>query len=130
MTNIKKLAVLLVIALCLPYLAACDADTDTATFTYSGETTACWHGMQIFYREPTNEEGKSYIMTCTITSEVAGDITILGHVVTLVAGENNIELQVGQGGTSSFSLQCGNVQTGTVIEANTISISNLTFTEI
>ena len=107
-----------------------DADTDTATFTYSGATTACWHGMQIFYKNPANQEGKSYKMTCTITSEVAGDIMILGHVVTLVAGENNIELQVGQGGTSSFSLQCGNVNTGTVIEANTISISNLTFTEI
>ena len=107
-----------------------DADTDTATFTYSGATTACWHGMQIFFREPTNVEGKSYKMTCTITSEVAGDITILGNVVTLVAGENNIELQVGHGGTSSFALQCGNVNTGTVIEANTISISGLTFTEI
>ena len=107
-----------------------DANTDTATFTYSGATTACWHGMQIFYKNPANQEGKSYKMTCTITSEVAGDIMILGHVVTLVAGENNIELQVGQGGTSSFSLQCGNVNTGTVIEANTISISNLTFTEI
>ena len=69
-------------------------------------------------------------MTCTITSEVAGDVTILGHVVTLVAGENNIELQVGQGGTSSFSLQCGNEKAGTVIEANTISISGLTFTEM
>ena len=107
-----------------------DADTDTATFTYSGATTACWHGMQIFYKNPANVEGKSYKMTCTITSEVAGDIMILGHVVTLAVGENNIELQVGQGGTSSFSLQCGNVNTGTVIEANTISISGLTFTEI
>ena len=106
-----------------------DAENDKATFTYSGATTACWHGMQIFYKNPANETGKSYIMTCTITSEVAGDVTILGHVVTLVAGENNIELQVGQGGTSSFSLQCGNAA-GTVIEANTISISGLTFTEM
>ena len=107
-----------------------DADTDTATFTYSGATTACWHGMQIFYKNPANETGKTYKMTCTITSEVAGDITIIGNVVTLVAGENNIELIVGQGGTSSFALQCGNQTAGTVIEANTISISGLTFTEI
>jgi hypothetical protein len=69
-------------------------------------------------------------MTCTITSEVAGDIMILGNVVSLVAGVNNIELTVGQGGTSSFALQCGNVNTGTVIAENTISISNLTFTEV
>jgi hypothetical protein len=69
-------------------------------------------------------------VTCTITSEVAGDITILGNVVTLVAGENNIELTVGQGGTSSFALQCGNEKAGTVIPANTISISGLTFTQI
>ena len=107
-----------------------DADTDTATFTYSGATTACWHGMQIFYKNPANETGKTYKMTCTITSEVAGDIMILGNVVTLVAGVNNIELTVGQGGTSSFALQCGNVNTGTVIAANTISISNLTFTAV
>ena len=107
-----------------------DAEADKATFTYSGATTACWHGMQIFFREPANVEGKTYKLTCTITSEVAGDITIVGNVITLVAGENNIELTVGQGGASSFALQCGNVQTGTVIEANTISISNLTFTEI
>ena len=107
-----------------------DADTDTATFTYSGATTACWHGMQIFYKNPANETGKTYKMTCTITSEVAGDIMILGNVVTLVAGVNNIELTVGQGGTSSFALQCGNVNTGTVIAENTISISNLTFTEV
>ena len=107
-----------------------DADTDTATFTYSGATTACWHGMQIFYKNPANETGKTYKMTCTITSEVAGDIMILGNVVTLVAGVNNIELTVGQGGTSSFALQCGNVNTGTVIAENTISISNLTFTAV
>ena len=107
-----------------------DADTDTATFTYSGATTACWHGMQIFYKNPANETGKTYKMTCTITSEVAGDIMILGNVVTLVAGVNNIELTVGQGGTSSFALQCGNINTGTVIAANTISISNLTFTAV
>ena len=107
-----------------------DADTDTATFTYSGATTACWHGMQIFYKNPANETGKTYKMTCTITSEAAGDIMILGNVVTLVAGVNNIELTVGQGGTSSFALQCGNVNTGTVIAENTISISNLTFTEV
>jgi hypothetical protein len=107
-----------------------DADTDTATFTYSGATPACWHGMQIFYKNPANETGKTYKMTCTITSEVAGDIMILGNVVTLVAGVNNIELTVGQGGTSSFALQCGNVNTGTVIAENTISISNLTFTAV
>ena len=107
-----------------------DAENDKATFTYSGATTACWHGMQIFYREPANVEGKTYKMTCTVTSEVAGDIMIIGNVITLAAGENNIELIVGQGGAASFALQCGNVNTGTVIEANTISISNLTFTEI
>ncbi len=107
-----------------------DAENDKATFTYSGATPACWHGMQIFFRNPANGEGKTYKLTCTITSEVAGDITIIGNVVTLVAGENTIELTVGQGGGASFTLQCGNEKAGTVIAANTISISNLTFTEI
>jgi hypothetical protein len=86
--------------------------------------------MQIFFRNPANVEGKTYKMTCTINSKVAGDITIIGNVITLVEGDNNIELIVGQGGGASFALQCGNEKAGTVIPENTICISNLTFTEI
>jgi hypothetical protein len=64
-------------------------------------------------------------MTCIITSETAGDITINGHTVSLVAGENAVEITyVEDAAKASFSLQCG------TIAANTISVSGLTFTEV
>ena len=110
--------------------AGYDAAADKATFTYSGATSACWFGYQVFYKHAANEVGKTYTLTCTITSEVAGDITINGQVVTLVAGENNINLTIVQSAAASFSLQCGNEGAGTVIAANTFSISGLTFTAV
>ena len=110
--------------------AGYDAAADKATFTYSGATSACWFGYQAFYKHAANEVGKTYTLTCTITSEVAGDITINGQVVTLVAGENNINLTIVQSAAASFSLQCGNEGAGSVIAANTFSITGLTFTAV
>lgn len=109
----------------------------TATFTYSGATSACWFGMQIFYKAPANEAGKTYKLECVIASQAAGDITVNGNVYTLVAGENRIEayytetaVNNQQSAAASLSIQAGNSAAGTVIEANTISISALTFTEV
>ena len=107
-----------------------DASADKATFTYSGATPACWHGYQAFYKYAANELGKTYKLTCTIISESAGDITINGKVVTLVAGENSIELTVTEGAGASFTLQCGNAAASSVIAANTFSIAGLTFTAV
>ena len=107
-----------------------DALADKATFTYSGATSACWHGYQAFYKQAANEVGKTYKLTCTIISEAAGDITINGQVVTLVAGENSIELTVTEGAGASFTLQCGNAAASSVIAENTFSICDLTFTAV
>ena len=112
-------------------------DAGKVTFTYSGATTACWFGMQIFFENPDNVDGKTYKLTCTITSDVAGDISIKGQKVTLAAGENNVELIVVEGAEinytdapdASFVIHCG-TSAGTVIPENTISISGLTFTEV
>ena len=112
-----------------------DAEANKATFTYSMEGF-CWFGMQIFYDHTAQENGKTYKLTCTITSEAAGDVLINGQVVTLAVGENNIELTFVKGvdydetPDASFSLQCGSPDANTAIAANTISISGLTFTEV
>ena len=119
-------------------LAKYDAEANTVTVTYSGSNVACWFGMQIFYENPANEAGKTYKLTCTIISEAAGDIKINGQKVTLVAGENHIELTVVENANNngndaadaSFALQCG-TESGTILaESNTITISGLTFTEV
>ena len=106
-----------------------DAESGKVTLTYSGATSACWFGMQLFYEHPSNVTGTTYNLTCTINSKVAGDITINGQVVTLVAGENKIKLTVIESADASFRLQCGNEAAGTVISENTLTISDLKFTQ-
>ena len=106
-------------------LAKYDANANTVTVTYSGSNVACWFGMQIFYENPANEAGKTYKMTCVITSEGAGEVVINGQAVALVAGENNIEITYVESAVdASFDFQCGNMV------ANTISVSNLTYTAV
>lgn len=65
-----------------------------------------WHH-QLFYKDSSLEAGK-YKVTAKITSTVAGTIKLNGSQVTLVAGENDVEITYNhsaKGGTS-FSLQC------------------------
>ncbi|MBE7088372.1 MAG: hypothetical protein E7370_02450 [Clostridiales bacterium] len=108
----------------------------TASFTYSGASSACWFGMQIFYKCPTNTVDKNYKVSFTVTSSSAGNITVNGTVVALVEGENQVEVFYTEtanntNGTpaASLSIQCGVSASNTVIEQATIAISNLTFTE-
>jgi len=111
--------------------AAYDAENNKATFTYSGASTACWFGMQIFFENAANVDGKTYKLTCTINSEVAGDVQINGQIVSLVVGENAVEVTyVEDAGKASFAIQCGTDTPRTAIAANTISVSGLTFTEV
>jgi hypothetical protein len=97
-----------------------------------------WYSNQIFLKNADLVAGKTYKLSCTITSEAAGNIKINGQVIAIVAGENHIEITViedsnnngNDAADASFALQCGNEKAGTVIPENTICISNLTFTEI
>jgi len=105
-----------------------------ATFTYSGNNGA-WFGMQIFYKNPEAVIGTRYNLTCNIHSAEAGNITVNGTVVALKAGDNQVsvyyvetENNVNNVPAASLSIQCGVNGTGELMEANTLSISDLKFT--
>ncbi len=87
------------------------------------DTKTNWHH-QMFFKDSTLEAGK-YKITAKITSSVAGQITLNGSTIDLVAGDNDVEITYNhqtKGGTS-FSLQCSLL--GTAV----LDISDLTYTE-
>lgn len=101
-----------------------------ATFQYADASPACWHGYQVFYKNAANVAGTNYKLSLKINSLEEGDITINGTVVSLKKGENNVEVFYKEdGGKASISIQMGTQTAGTVIAANTISISNIKFEE-
>ncbi len=77
-----------------------------------------WHH-QLFYKDSTLEAGK-YKVTAKITSTAAGTITLNGSTITLIVGENDVEITYNhqtKGGTS-FSLQCSLLGTAALDIAN------------
>ena len=101
-----------------------------ATFKYSDAAPACWFGYQVFYKNAANVAGTAYKLSAKINSLEEGDITVNGTVVSLQKGENNIEVYyVEDGGKASVSIQMGNSAASTVVAANTISISDISFEE-
>ena len=103
------------------------SEDGSVTLTYSGATTSCWYGMQFFYENPDAVTGTTYTVTFTLTSEAAGEITVNGTVVSIVAGENVIEVEYTEGDGASISIQMGVSSTATVIETNTVTINGITF---
>jgi hypothetical protein len=101
-----------------------------ATFQYSDAAPACWHGYQVFYKHAANVAGQAYKLSAKINSLEEGEITINGTVVSLKKGENDVAVYyVEEGGKASISIQMGTQTAGTVISANTISISDVKFEE-
>lgn len=77
-----------------------------------------WHH-QLFYKDSSLEAGK-YKVTAKITSTAAGNITLNGSTITLVEGENDVDITYNhqtKGGTS-FSLQCSLLGTAVLDIAN------------
>lgn len=104
-----------------------------AHFTYSNNNGE-WFGFQIFYQEPGNVIGTTYLAETTVVSEEAGDITVNGEVFSLKEGSNDVQVvytesQTTSNGTAaaSVSIQMGVNGVGPTITANTISISDFTF---
>lgn len=104
-----------------------------AHFTYSNNNGE-WFGFQIFYQEPGNVIGTTYLAETTVVSEEAGDITVNGEVFSLKEGSNDVQVvytesQTNSNGTAaaSVSIQMGVNGVGPTITANTISISDFTF---
>lgn len=102
-----------------------------AHITYSGATSACWFGMQVFYKNVGNEAGKTYTLALTINSLEEGDITVNGTVVHLKKGDNTVTVEYTEVANKvSLSIQMGVESAKTVIAANTVVIKNVTFTEV
>lgn len=82
------------------------------TYMPDYETGWGWYGCQIFYTAPYALGGDSYTITFIINSDVAGDITVNGQVVSLKRGDNKIVLThvrgvEGQSAPATFSIQLG-----------------------
>ena len=106
-------------------------DNGTITLAYNTSEGHCWFGMQLFYKDATHAEGKSYKLTMKINSSVAGDITVNGQKVTLVEGENNVEVTYTEpAGKASISIQFGVADDNTMIAAGTFVLSDIVTAEV
>ena len=98
---------------------------DVLTIQYS-MTGSNWFGMQLFRYDATVVPG-DYTVSMKINASVACDITILGKVVSLVAGDNNVEIQATvKEGAATMSMQFG-VSGGAVCTGGKFIISDLAY---
>ena len=82
-----------------------NAATEQYTVDYS--VGWAWYGVQLFYSLPYAQNGDVYKLRWNVESTVAGKITISGHQITLVEGQNFISIDLNQGNGSTISLQMG-----------------------
>ena len=66
---------------------------DAFDFSFQNKGEASWIGFQILYKNSELTNGQAYLLKWTVHSSVAGNITVNGKKVALVAGENKIELK-------------------------------------
>ena len=98
---------------------------DVLTIQYS-MTGSNWFGMQLFRYDATVVPG-DYTVSMKINASVACDITILGKVVSLVAGDNNVEIQATVvADAATMSMQFG-VSGGAVCTGGKFIISDLAY---
>ena len=100
------------------------SDTISMSFTTSGATSQ-FYSVQLFYKAPyLNVSGMEWNIKATINSSVAGAITVNGQEVTLIAGDNNLDITTGLFGKSTLSIQMG-VNNKSVLGAATLNIKGL-----
>lgn len=98
---------------------------DVLTIQYS-MTGSNWFGLQLFKMDSAIAPG-DYTVSMKINASVACEITILGKVVSLVAGDNDVEIQANvKAGSATMSIQFG-VNGGAVCTGGTFVISDLTY---
>lgn len=68
-------------------------NADAFDFSFQNKGEASWIGFQILYKNSELTNGQAYLLKWTVHSSVAGNITVNGKKVALVAGENKIELK-------------------------------------
>ena len=101
----------------------------TLTIEYSGAVSEFWD-VQLFNSVSALEAGKTYTLSFTLNSTVAGKITVKGTAVEIVAGDNNISVDFTEDKAySSFSVQFGTNEGNTKIEAGKFVFTDITFEE-
>lgn len=109
-------------------LSSATYENNALTFTYSGAGTACWFGLQIFYKNSELTSGSEYTVSFKINASVAGQITVNGQVQTLAVGENTISVTYTEvADKASLSIQFGVQTPASVIEGGTFTITDLAF---
>ncbi len=69
-----------------------DNEDGTYGITYTS-VDASWIGLQILYKNSDLVEGQAYLLNWSLNSAVAGDITVNGQTLTLIAGDNDISIK-------------------------------------
>ncbi len=72
-------------------------------YTAGGTFYSC----QLFYKLPYADTNDNYHLRWEVNSDAAGDITVNGQVINLVAGENLIDFDFVQPGGATISVQFG-----------------------
>jgi hypothetical protein len=84
------------------------ASVDGRTFSLTYANAGQWYGVQIFYKLPYAVQNDSYAFDFTLTSDVAGAITVNGVSVTLAAATAlNYKATVAQGVGDTINMQLG-----------------------
>lgn len=119
-----------------------NSQAGSATFSFTA-TGHCTYGMQITYRNAALvENGKYYTLDCVIEVDAACVITVNGNRVELQQGKNDVSVDFlcnddghiyDQGDYTNLSsavfIQMGDAVDDTMVQAATITISELKWTE-
>lgn len=90
-------------------------------YSLSYSSSGQWYGVQLFYKLPYAETGDSYAGSFTLTSDVAGSITVNSKIVTLIAGDNAIAFTSGAG--TALSIQLGTANPSAKLAGAALSLS-------
>jgi len=97
------------------------ASKSAGVYHLNYSSTGQWYGIQAFYKLPYAASGDSYTIKMTLTSNVAGKITINGGAVNVIAGETVYEASFAQGTGNTIEMQLG--IDGTPLAGSTFSFS-------
>lgn len=76
-------------------------------YTFSYTSAGQWYGVQSFYKLPYAEVGDSYQIKMSLTSDIAGKMTINGGAVDLIAGTVDYQANFAQSIGNTIELQLG-----------------------